>query len=268
MVPDDKVPREIDPEYIRLCSQNGISPGFLLEAFNPIDFQYWYHALFFNRLADKILEGKEETIPALFSAVVNKLEPMDTPLENVLWPHRIWQLGKGLCDRQAWVLCEFAYQSGYKTQIVYLRDPKTFRSPHTICELRKDNEVWVADPFSKILLRNKSIEDFLADPNLGSETWPDRKDWQQAITKPFFLTPAYPQDYCNRNQILFKKLSANLAMMCPRFGERPTQRLQAYEKHLLRIKDLKESIGLWDYPFRLLATQVLMLNQAIQKVKE
>ena len=262
IVPYDTIPRSVSPEYIRLCSSKGVSPAFLFEPFSPVDVQYWYHALFFKRLADQIVKGRIDRIPALFAAVTNRLESTDPSPGYILWPHRIWSLGKGVCDRQAWVLCELAYQCGYETQIVYLRDPETLRSPHTICELRKDSEVWVADPLSDVLLKDKSISDFLTDPHLGVTTWPDRKDWQRAITKPFFLTPAYPQDYCRRNQLLFQKLSISLPAKCPKFGEEPAQRLQAYEKYLSLIENIKTSIGLWEYPFRLLATQFSIVNQS------
>ena len=265
LVPKDKIQLDIDPEYIELCASNGLSPQFLTKPFNPLDFQYWHHAVFFKQLAEEIVEGEGEVIPALFAAVTNKLEPVDPPVENILWPYRIWQLCKGACDRQAWVLCELSYQCGYDTQIVYLRNPKTLRSPHTICELRKNNEVWLADPFSRILLSDTSIEDIMKDPKLRQATWPDRPDWQLAITAPHFFTPSYPQDYCNRNQLLFRTLQARLSNGCPRFGEIPNQRLYSYKKYLDTPQNSKIEIGLWHYPFRLLAFQAATIDRAVRK---
>ena len=263
LLPTEKIQSDLDPKHISLCALNGLSPQFLTRQFNPFDFQNWYHALFFDRLAHKIVADKDDIIPALFSAVTNKLQPIDPPLETILWPYRIWQLSKGLCDRQAWVLGELSYQYGYSTKIVYLRNPKTLQSPHTICELRKNNEVWVADPFSNILLGNTSVVDLMKDPKLCKKTWPDREDWQQAIMAPFFFTPSYPQDYCKRNQLLFNILQANLLEKCPKFGEAPNDRLQSYKKYLPTIKGNHVSEGLWDYPFRLLAFQVATINKQI-----
>jgi len=65
---------------------------------------------------------------------MQQVEKGAAPKGSILWPYTIWQSKKGKCDQQSWVLCELAYQLGYETQIVYLRDPNTLISPHTICE--------------------------------------------------------------------------------------------------------------------------------------
>ncbi len=253
---DVDLSREPDELYAKLAAANGIAPQFLRAEFNERDFQSWKHALFFKKLADKIVKENASVgeVRALFLAVAERLESTDPPKGNILWPFNIWSLEKGLCDRQAWVLCELAYQRGYEAQIVYLRHPETMVSPHTICEIRKDGRVWVADPFSEVLLPDTSCADFRRNASLAGETWPDRRDWHEAIKNVKYWTPAYPQDYCERNRRLHDFLQQSLGKdVCPRFGESPAERLKSY--HAMFSDDEKEQklpIDLWFYPFRLL----------------
>lgn len=203
----------LQPAYLRLCNrlckENDINPKYLDAGFDAWDFRYWRDAFAFKKLGHRIVSeaGKNNDAPifALFTAVRKHIKSSEPPNGNILWPYTIWQLRKGLCDQQAWVLCELAYQLGYETQIVYLRDLKTLTSPHTICEIRKGNKKWVADPSSGKLLPNISVADLATDTQLAASTWPDRKDLQEAIKKTDYYLPAYPQDYCQRNQVLQQK---------------------------------------------------------------
>ncbi len=258
----------LQPAYLRLCKENGINPDYLEAGFNVWDFQSWRHAFFFKKLAHRIVSEAEEDHPpisALFTAVRGRIEPLEPPKGNILWPYTIWHLKKGVCDRQAWVLCELAYQFGYETQIVYLRDPKTLVSPHTICEIRKGNEKWVADPYSGKLLPNVSVADLAADTQLAASTWPDKNDWQEAIKKSAYWLPACPQDYCQRNQLLRHKVQRILGEHCPRFGQFPADRLNKYVS-LTRQKDRSFPYQFWFYPFRLLRSQMAMTMN--RKVRE
>ena len=247
-----------------LCRDNGIRPEFINAKFNRWDFQYWRHAIFFKRLARSItdnakVKNSDDVISKLFSAVHERIKPVDPPKGSILWPYTIWHLKKGLCDRQAWVLCELAYQLGYETQIVYLRNPKTLVSPHTICELRKGDKVWLADPYSGKLLSNMSVAELAADSKMKAATWPDRTDWQEAINKSAYWLPSYPQDYCPRNQALRSKLEQVMGDNYPRFGEPPVDRLKKYLS-LTTKNDRRFSYGLWFYPFRLLSAEMLKVT--------
>jgi hypothetical protein len=67
-----------------------------------------------------------------------------------------------------------------------------------------------------------------------------------------FWTPSFPSDYAPRNALLYNKLSATLGDDCPRFGIDPKQRADDYRKlRLAEHPDLKFTMGLWTYPFRL-----------------
>lgn len=158
------------------------------------------------------------------------------------------------------MLSELAYQLGYDTQIVYLRDPETLISPHTICEIRKDDEVWVADPYINELLEDVSIADLAEDPQFAESLWPDREDYQEGITQPVFWLPAFPQDYCLRNQELQKKIQAVLGDRAPRFGESPIDRLRRYLS-LLDEGERDYPYNFWFYPFRLLRAQIMRASK-------
>lgn len=244
----------LDPEYALLATKNGMESEFLGQPYNKWDFQLWQHALFFQQLARTIDGGDPSNIQGLFDAVIERVKPEARKTPHASWPREIWRRRWGVCDRQAWVLCELAYQSGWQTQVVYLVDSKG-ASPHTVCELRRPGgDVWFADPFRKVLLRGMSIDDVAADSKKLLEIWPDRADFRAAIQGSVFWTPSYPQDYCVRNQRLYDRLAAILGDRCPRFGADPRLRMLRYGG--LRPKPApggKEfTMDVWFYPFKLL----------------
>ncbi len=245
------------PEYISACERHSINPKYLIEDFNDLDFQHWNNAFFFFLKAKKIIakSNTEDPIQALATAVHNRIESVEPKDENmILWPYTIWTIKKGLCDRQAWVLCELAYQLGYETQIVWLMNVNKI-SPHTICEIRKKDQTWVVDPFSNIVLKNTSIADIAFNPLKAKAVWPLRKDWQKAIENAIYCQPSFPQDYCLKNQLLQKKIKSVLKENSPRFGEPPIDRSTNYFL-LKNQQDKKITYQFWLYPFWLLKRQM------------
>jgi len=94
------------------------------------------------------------------------------------------------------------------------------------CASRRDR-FYLADPYARILLP-KSINATLADEATLNGLWPDHPDWRGALRNGIAWTPAYPQDYCPRNQYLQHRLEAVLGDRCPRFGVDPLERMQTY----------------------------------------
>jgi len=246
----------INKNVADLFLNNGIKPEFINAPFNWLDFQYWRHAAFFKKLAQETVDCSNETniIPKLFS-LMQQIEKGVAPKGSILWPYTIWRSKKGKCDQQSWLFCELAYQLGYETQIVYLRDPETLISPHTICELRKNTHVWVADPYLNKLISDKSVADIADSANLSKAIWPNRKNCRDAVKKSAYWLPSYPQDYCPRNRVLRSKLEKILGDNCPRFGESPVQRRKRY-LNLISEKDRRFPYRLWFYPIRLLHMEV------------
>lgn len=249
----------VNPKYSKLLEANGISSGYLTAGFNRFDFQLWEHAFAFKKIAEDIAGSQEDpsaAVSALFEEVRGGLEPRALALEKILWPYTVWKYGRGLCDRQAWVLCELAYQLGFETQIVYLRDPDTLISPHTIAEIRKGNMVWTADPYAGGLFEAVSAREIAEDPGLAASVWPGRESWRKAAAAPAFWLPAYPQDYCERNQVLQDKVRTILGGDAPRFGEPPSMRLENY-LHLAGGESGGFPYGFWFWPVRLLSYQMI-----------
>jgi hypothetical protein len=264
LVPDTS---EIDvPEsHIRIAQREGIKKNFFNSPFNFWDFQLWRHAHFFRQLSEKITHNVPNSIEALFDAVRKRIESDEGKSQRAPWPYWIWQRGFGVCDRQAWVLCELAYQQGWETQIVYLRDPQTKVSPHTICELRRSGtEVWFADPYADVLFKNKSVSEVASDKKILHSIWDRHPERREAVKFSVFWTPSYPQDYCPRNQVLQKILKQHLGDRCIKFGVPPDKRLEKYK--VLGQETIFDKprfpMQLWFYPFRLLREDIIRyMNQ-------
>ena len=263
LIEKDKTSKTISPSYIEIFQKNKLAPAFLSGNFNFFDYQLWRDAVFFkvvsNTAINNIDAGKRDEdsaqINALFNLVHHRIKKGDPPRGTIIWPVAVWQAKKGLCDRQAWLLCELAYQAGYETQLIYLRDPTTLISPHTICEIRKGTQKWLADPFSGILLEDKSLSDLDSDNELKTQIWPNNKRWQAAVHNAIYWTPSYPQDYCKRNQLLHKALFYVLHKDTPRFGEDPDLRRKKFINLVEDIDRSKFQYQLWFTPIRLLAIQ-------------
>jgi hypothetical protein len=246
-------------EYVALAESQGVSGDFLTGPFNRWDFELWSQALFINRLGRQ-LSDDPDNISALFKAVTDRINPSENARQftrHPPWPYWIWKAGSGLCDRQAWLLSALAYQRGWETQVIYMVDPQTRKSPHTVCELRKGDRVWFADPFKKVLLENTSIDDVAENAGLITKMWPEHEDIQRAFQGCIFLTPSYPQGYCPRNQVLYRRLSILLKDRCPRFAADPLQRREIY-RNLRETTEINPrfTMVLWDYPFRLLCREM------------
>jgi len=257
----------VSKKYEYIAKKDGIAPVFFSEPFNKLDFKLWYDAYFLKNKLKEFgvfkLKDKNSQLERIFEKVIERVKPLEKEKALIPWPTGIWVRQFGLCDRQSWLLSELAYQAGFDVQVVYLINPKDGVSPHTICEVLiqddNGNVTWsVADPFSKVLLKGKSVADLAADKELMKKIWPEKKtehkEWWKALPNSIFWTPSYPQDYCIKNQMLYKKLSAKLGSACPRFGEDPKKRMLRYKKLTNGNKGFK--MGLWHYPFRVLKREL------------
>ncbi len=208
--------------YEKLFDSEGVDRAFLYTSFNSLDYQSWRHAYLFQQIARNITKGDPLDAKAIFVAVERRIAPKEPADSAVLWPMHIWDRRAGLCDRQAWVACELAYQCGWETQIVNLMDPKTGVSPHTVCEFRRKPDLAdFVDVHKHILLEGKSVDQVLMDKPLLASLWPGNPELRPALQRCLFWCPSFPQDYCPRNQSLHTHLARVLGDACPRFGEDP-----------------------------------------------
>jgi hypothetical protein len=247
-----------DPAYVALAEHEGLPGEFLSGPFNAWDYQRWKYSYFLNRLSETLSAQQPDDVRALFATVCERISPAEKAgtFAQPPWPYRIWKVGVGVCDRQAWLLCELAYQRGWETQVIYLMDPQINDSPHTVCELRKGGQVWLADPFKRVLLERTSIDDVVENPELIRKTWANEQ-LERAFQWCILWTPSYPQSYCPRNQVLYSILKACLKDRCPRFGEDPKRRMETYVRlRAATERKLHFEMRLWDYPLRLLKAEI------------
>lgn len=248
---------KVSDKVIKLFTKNGVNPEFITyPQYNTFDYQSWYHAYKLKNLAKEITKSctsNEEKVYKAFQFVVETIESIEPSKNEILWPYRILELKKGICDRQSWLLSELLYQLGFETLIVYLYDPIAKVSPHTICEIRKGKELWVIDPLSRFYLKETSIRDLIVEPELATKLWPNNKKWQQSIKNPICYIPSFPQDYCFRNQKLFKQLNYTPENEVPRFGVAPKKRLENYNQ---LSKNENYTLNYWFYPIGLFSNQI------------
>ena len=159
----ERSPQPAPEIYRTLFEKAKTTSKFLDMGFNQYDYQSWYHAYFFHSMARRIISGKKSDdakVRAIYQATDRRISSQSDPGDtSVLWPYRIWLFRQGLCDRQAWVVGELAYQAGFEYGIVYFRKPEDLNvSPHTICEVRNANrQAWTLDPMMNVYLPETGI---------------------------------------------------------------------------------------------------------------
>lgn len=253
-------------EALALCKRENIDPSYLTLDFNKYDYQYWRDAFFFQQKAREFTQDintDDDMVRTLLVKVADHINDREPEEQYILWPYTIWQIQQGVCDRSAWVLCELAYQLGFDTMIIYLRDPGSNVSPHTVSELRKDGNVWLVDPYMNTMVEDKGVAQVAEDWLSKSRLWQNETRFHDAIENSIGWLPAYPQAYRPHNQELAGIVQAALGDEAPRFGERPTIRLQRYLRYLDE-QDKQYPYNPWFYPFRLLAGQATLDQQRAQ----
>ncbi len=232
--------------YILLFQKAKLAPQLLTSPFNKYDFQLWRDACFFQQLAQRLTKGCNDPLKKLTEAVSKRLKSYEKPDTHPLWPYHLWQRGFGVCDRQSMVLCELAYQLGYKTAIVWLWDSAKNVSPHTICIIKSpEGKIWIGDPLHNNIIPVKSFISFSKDAPLITKLW--SKNWQSYLQNSRIFIPAYPQDYCIKNKILYERIHKLLKDKCPKFGKDPISRFNDFFRtgenyqDILNNKRLKKS---------------------------
>jgi hypothetical protein len=214
--------------------------------FDKADLHYWQNQLFCKNLAAEICRkavNDDHRLRCLSEAIHRQVHTGSLPAGTLPEPKAIWFSQKGLCDQQAWLLCSLAYQEGFEPLIVYLCDPATGISHHTVCELHKNGRVWLADPLNHILLPDESTASLATQPERAARIWDGHPEVPPQLSCRQYWLPAEPQDYCPRQRALATELKQTFGVDFPRCGESPSVRLSRYPSQV--------AVEKWFVPFRL-----------------
>lgn len=245
---------KVDDYYKSLFKQEGIKETFLSRKnFNEVDAFFWLQAQQFNQISldVRIKSDKSKLIKSIYSLVREKILKKGNGADISAYPMHIWQRGFGVCDRQAWVFCEIAYQLGANTSVIYLMDPEKGVSPHTICEIEYEGTHYIIDTLYDKFLPEKTFAD-LTDAVIR-EVWNDRPELFDTFKKAVRQIPSMPTDYSERNQRLSARLGKSI-----RFGEPPQNRY-----HFWKGVSPNMDTRFWGYPIRLL--KVMKFYQDAEK---
>lgn len=232
---------KVDDYYKSLFKQEGVKSSFISrEKFNKVDAFFWHQAQFFKSLTREVLSSPKDSVEALYDMVVAKVLLKSDAQDIGSYPFHIWQRGFGGGDRQSWVMCELAYQLGGNASIIYLRDPITKVSPHTICEVIFNKKHYIIDVMNKKLLANTKFTDLT--PEKIKQVWSEKLELHNAFENSVRLIPSMPIDYTERNQ----RLNARLGKLI-KFAEPPQNRY-----HFWKGLYPKMDIRFWDYSIRIL----------------
>ncbi len=83
----------------------------------------------------------------LFAFVTREIAPRVLP-DSYERPEDILVRGYGSCDQACWALVALAEQMGLPGMVIFLRDPKSGSSPHTIASLQVEEKWLLFDPFA------------------------------------------------------------------------------------------------------------------------
>ncbi len=221
----------LDAWYVELFARGGVKAGYLSAPFNESDFPRWREALFFKKKAAELVDGRLPlAIGRLMTGLTVQIKPGEDDPSRPPWPRAVWETGRGMCDRMSWTFCELGYQAGFETAVVYLIDAETGSSPHTICEIRSEGEGrWLVDPLKRKLFAGIAAAQAAGSEELRMKLWPEEEHFRKCLENAHIMIPAYPQDYCPRNQKLAAKLATALGDRCPRFGEDPRKRIARFK---------------------------------------
>ena len=234
---------EVVAYYKDLFTQEGIKDSVITrKEFNDLDFFFWVQAQFFKSLSNELVANStgKNLIEVLYEVVSKQVLQKGDVQDLGVYPIHIWNRKFGACDRQSWVVCELAYQNGARTSIIYLIDPITKESPHTICEVYFKGEHYIIDVLNQKFLQNTKFTDLTQDKI--KEIWKENPNIHDAFKNAVRLVPSMPIDYSERNQ----RLNARLGKLI-KFAEPPQNRYHFW-KQLYPSQDIR----FWEYPIRIL----------------
>jgi len=226
---------------------------------------------FYSQVAARLKRADtRETVLAAFNYVVANVASAAGPGEKPgigATPDVVLLRGYGVCDRGAWVFCTLLEQLRIPAYVIYLRDPETGVSRHTIAGAEIDGSIRLFDTYAGMPVINAdgriaTLQDVLRDPA--------SIDRVQIGGKPQLVTG---RELANGVVLLpFEPETVHplAAALHVALGEQAPVIYQDYRKALIhlgaavfpgvpledqfyRLKNPKSGclLSLWDYPFRI-----------------
>lgn len=118
----------------------------------PRDTAYLQRTIFLRQVALAVVgdtQSEGEKADRLFRFVTLEILPY-ADRQQFAWPTAVLRRGYGSCDQASWVLCWLAEQVGLKGMVLFLREPRTGTSPHTIAALKIEGQWRPYDPFAAL----------------------------------------------------------------------------------------------------------------------
>ena len=134
--------------------------------------RFFRRQAFYRSVAATLLRPtRRETILAAFEFVVREIPPVAGPGEQEdvgVPPDTILLRGYGACDRSAWALCTLLENLGIRACVIYLRDPQTGISHHTIAAAEFGGllyllDTWAGVPVTTTAGRCAAFDEVVAD---------------------------------------------------------------------------------------------------------
>jgi len=224
-------------------------------------------------------DDPRETVMAVFDYVVQNVASVAGPGEKPdigVMPETVLARGYGVCNRSAWLFCTLLEQlrvdpeerTHFASYILYLRDPETGISHHTIAGVRIDGRVYLFGTYSglPVLKQNGKIatlEEVILNPaDIDSVEIGGLRQLVKGaeVAASILLVAVEPEtvhEFSAAAQaaldtdapILYRDYSAALPGLAGTLW--PGVKVPQTTAHTLENPASKNLIKLWDYPFRI-----------------
>ncbi len=240
-----------ESDYMKLVLGYEMSTLILTSGFCKYDFYRWKDCCIIEDILGKELSGKHnpEEIFAFIKEKIEYRQPVDGKIPPIMMADIISR-GFGSAPDIARTASEFLFQAGYDTAVV-TRLTASNDLIDILCEIRKGNEVWTADPRSGLMIKGLSIVQTIS--GIGNPFSPDNAKYSAGV-KLLYCIPAEYQDYRILNQNLAASITKIMEKANPGFGKDPHARIERYLDYFPGRK-VDGQITYWRYPFYILRAQ-------------
>lgn len=248
LVPDHE-PRFPTLDYLQILKMNNITSVYLTDGFNNVDFIRWKDLVTLKELADTLgnVTGVNE-LNAMKTLVMKKVQAkkivgMKYPPLSVC---KVLEQGFGNNVDRMRLFAELARQRGYDTRIIAIKEPRSQRSIHLLCELSKNGRTSMVDLTFNKIWDGISYTKLKSTPDLVPPKWP--KALKQCIPYDQILFPNEIQDYKMANRTLFDRLTKLYGDSPGNLPVLPTDPKSKIEQFVKSNREREMRVRYWQIP--------------------